>query len=238
VSIECDEDRARGGTGSGRDWRMGYAKGSQGFRNGSQPRAIGDLAPARSAIEPEGDQANDLFEDFGQGARTVDVLKDVAAALFELGHLASQGSFGLRSGSQRGCLAAYLPFQRPGAGATGEDYDQQHADEQNEVANIQQDGGATTAISSNERSRILKGTSSPGVIAFASTTMQMPVTRAFAPSGTFIIGGSGLPGWWVVVNGGEELSVDAQHILILRSLSNLGHHFTFRGNQILLVADG
>src|ERR1035437_403179 len=54
------------------------------------------------------------------------------------------------------------------------------------------EGLARTSISSKERSRILNGTSWPGLIDRVSVLAQMPVTRILDPGGIFIIDGAAL----------------------------------------------
>jgi len=60
------------------------------------------------------------------------------------------------------------------------------------------EGLATTVISSKERNRILKGTSSPGLIWSEDSIKQMPVTRILEPNGICLMGGisPGSGGWW------------------------------------------
>src|ERR1035437_3188592 len=56
---------------------------------------IGNLAPAGGSIQAEGGKLGDLLDDFRQRRRSVDVLEDAAAALFELGHLPLPRGLGL-----------------------------------------------------------------------------------------------------------------------------------------------
>src|ERR1019366_9055352 len=83
--VERGEERAQRRPGTGRNLLADDAQGSELRRTVSQPCSIGDLAPAGSAVEGEGDQFRDLFNDLSEWTRTVDVLEDVAAHLFELG---------------------------------------------------------------------------------------------------------------------------------------------------------
>ena len=93
-------------------------------------------------------------------------------------------------------------------------------------------GWATTTISSKSRIRILNGTSP--LKGFASARMQMPVTRMRAPTGTSRMGGSGsrLQRAGMAHDGGEEVAIGFEHVLVLCGLPNLGHHLAFHGNQI------
>ena len=75
--------------------------------------------------------SRNLFEDFGEGPRSVNVFEDAAALPFQFG-------FNLRKSRQSGSLAAHLAFQRPASDAS-DNYDhEQKADEDSEVANVEQ----------------------------------------------------------------------------------------------------
>src|ERR1035438_5312977 len=95
-------------------------------RTVSQLGSVCDLAPAGSAAQLEGDQLRDLFDDFSEWPGAVDVFENAAAPLFDEG--------------QTGGLPAHSVLDGPAPGADREDDQKQHADENYEVANVQQRG--------------------------------------------------------------------------------------------------
>src|ERR1700677_3389108 len=104
----------------------------------SEASTVGDLAPARYASQPEGDQIDNFLQNLGQRPRSVEVFEDAAAALFDLSHAVIERGLGLNASSQGSGLAADFAFQSPSLDAKGEDDYQQKSDHDQQVSDAQQ----------------------------------------------------------------------------------------------------
>lgn len=103
----------------------------------SESSATNDFAPGGRVVQTEGNQFSDLFEDFGERARSVDIFEDAASSLFELGHSAFVLSFGLNTSGRRRGLPSYLAFEGPTPCTHPDHNDEQQTDKEREVANVE-----------------------------------------------------------------------------------------------------
>ena len=191
----------------------------------SQLCSIDDLAPAGSATQSEGDKFRDLLDDLSERTRAVDVLEDAAAPALDVSH--------------GGVLAAHFALHDPAPGPGGEEQHQQHADEKDEVANVQQrrpgdDRNIVEGTQQDVEWYLLFGrVDGVGLHDHADAGDADPGSRRNLPHRR-----KGSVGGRMAINRGEQLAIGDQDKFVLRFFPDRGHHLTLEGDQVVLMAVG
>ncbi len=125
TGVKSGEDGAQGRAGAARDGILNDAERQRlkVARPVAQGGSVRNPAPARRAIQPNGNELGDPLQNFGQRLGMVDVFQDLAATAFDVGKGAD--------------AAPVLAFHVQRANAKGEDHRQQEANNRDQVAHIQ-----------------------------------------------------------------------------------------------------
>ena len=129
--LECDKERSQRVPNARRDLFVEDAQAVYRRRIFSKAGSLGDFAPAGNVVQAGGDQCGDLFDDAGEGFRSVDVFEDAAAPPLEVGLY-------LRAGGHRKRLPAYPAFEDPAPDDDHKHNGKQQGNDANQVAYAQQ----------------------------------------------------------------------------------------------------
>ena len=119
LAVERRREYAQELAGVGEDLLLKDALGAV-IRPGLAKRGCaGDVAATGSAVEGEGDKLRDVFDDLSEGTGFVDVLKNAAAALFQLRHATFQCGFDFAAGGEGQGLLVEFSIEDPMADSEG-----------------------------------------------------------------------------------------------------------------------